>query len=43
VELREGVRRAIISGNLLRGKVRIDNRSSGNVIIRDNVSEEKTP
>jgi hypothetical protein len=39
VELGEKVRRAVISDNLITGKIRITNRSKGQVTINNNVSD----
>ncbi len=39
IELGEGVRRAVITGNLIAGKPMITNRSKGNVAIADNTSD----
>jgi len=39
IDLGEKVRRAIITGNLLRGKPRINNQSKGNIEISANVSD----
>ena len=40
VELGEGVRRAVITGNVLAGPARITNRSPGRVQVSDNVSDQ---
>jgi len=40
VELGEGVRRAVITGNVLVGSARITNRSPGRVQVSDNVSDQ---
>ena len=39
IELGEGIRRAVITGNVLTGKERITNRSKGQVKLADNASE----
>lgn len=39
VELGEGVRRAVITGNIFTGKLRVTNRSQGQVVLSDNVSD----
>ncbi len=39
IELGEGVRRAVITGNIIVGKSRLVNRSKGQVAINDNVSD----
>ncbi len=39
IELGEGVRRAVITGNLFTGKARIANRSKGQTAISDNASD----
>jgi hypothetical protein len=39
IELAEGVRRAVISDNLIRGKVQITNRSQGQVQVGPNAAD----
>jgi hypothetical protein len=41
IELRPGVRRAIVTDNVVRGGIRIANRSAGNVAIANNVPSTK--
>ena len=40
VELGAGVRRAVITENLIRGKERITNNSKGNAVIANNAADE---
>ena len=40
VLLGPAVKRAVITGNIVRGKLRITDQSSGNVVVKDNVSDE---
>ncbi len=40
IELRAGVRRAVLTENLIRGMKRITNNSAGNVVVANNVSDE---
>jgi hypothetical protein len=42
VELGEKVRRAVISENIITGRLRVTNNSKGNVVINDNASDENT-
>jgi len=39
IELGEAVRRAVITGNLVRGKLRVTNQSKGQVSLNDNVGD----
>ena len=39
IELGEGVRRAVITGNIFTGKARVSNRSKGQIMIGDNAGE----
>jgi hypothetical protein len=39
IDLGEGVRRAVITGNLITGTERINNRSQGKVVVSDNASD----
>ena len=39
IELGKGIRRAVITGNILTGKERITNQSKGQVKLADNASE----
>lgn len=41
IALKEGLRKAVISENIIIGPARIQNESSGNVIIANNASDEK--
>jgi len=41
VELGEGVRRAVITGNLFTGPARIRNSSKGSVVLADNSTDER--
>ena len=41
IRLGEGVRRAIISDNLVEGRVRIENESEGQVVLRDNLGTRR--
>ncbi len=43
VEIGPSVRKAVISDNLIKGRLRFTNRSPGNIILRDNASDEETP
>jgi hypothetical protein len=36
------VRRAVISENIITGRLRVTNNSKGNVVINDNASDENT-
>ncbi len=41
ISLGEGVKRAVISENIMRGKLRVTNASKGSVIIKNNASDEQ--
>jgi len=41
ISLGEGVKRAVILGNIIRGKLRVTNASKGSVIVKDNASDEQ--
>ena len=43
VEIGAGVRKAVITGNLIKGKLRVANSSSGVVIVKDNASDDAKP
>ena len=40
VLLGRGVQRAVVTDNVVRGKLRVTNQSAGNVVVKDNVSDE---
>jgi len=40
VSLGQAVKRAVISGNIVRGRLRVTNESKGSVIVKDNASDE---
>jgi hypothetical protein len=39
ISLGQGVQRAVITDNIIKGKLSISNQSKGNVVQRDNVSD----
>jgi hypothetical protein len=41
VSLGRGVKRAVVSENIVRGKLRMTSESKGSVIIKDNASDEQ--
>lgn len=41
ISVGQGVKRAVISENIMRGKLRVTNASKGSVIIKDNASDEQ--
>jgi hypothetical protein len=43
VEVGADVRKAVITGNLIKGKLRVANNSSGVVIVKDNASDDAKP
>jgi hypothetical protein len=42
VSLGAGVRRAVITGNIVKGKLNVANQSKGSIIVKDNASDAPT-
>jgi hypothetical protein len=43
VSLGLAVRRAVVSENIIKGKLNVANQSTGNVILKDNASDDAKP
>ena len=43
IEIAPGVRKAVVTGNIIKGRLRVANNSSGVVIVKDNASDDAKP